>query len=104
MEADLHAFSAAEAELRAELDQARHERDDAAERAESLRETRSAKDNQVLRGIIARLNAELALRTTEVLRAKRGRSALKLAYVLFGCGLLGVIAFALKVLPHALRP
>lgn len=103
VEADLHSISSAEAALRAELDQARHERDEAVERAESLRETRAAKDNQVLRGIIARLNGDLAQRTSEVLRAKRARVGLKIAYILFGVGLLGVIAFAVKVLPQALR-
>ena len=104
VEADMQAFSSAESALRSELERARRERDDAVERVEALRETRAAKDNQVLRGIIARLNADLALRTSEVLRAKRARFGLKIAYVLFGCGLLGVIVVALKVLPHALRP
>ena len=104
VEADLQAFSSAEIALRSELERARRERDDAVERVEALRETRAAKDNQVLRGIIARLNADLALRTSEVLRAKRARFGLKIAYVLFGCGLLGVLVVALKVLPHALRP
>ncbi len=104
VEADMQAFSSAESTLRSELERARRERDDAVERVEALRETRAAKDNQVLRGIIARLNADLALRTSEVLRAKRARFGLKIAYVLFGCGLLGVIVVALKVLPHALRP
>ncbi|MGB8167239.1 MAG: hypothetical protein WCF18_07080 [Chthoniobacteraceae bacterium] len=103
VEADLRAFTAREKSTRAELEHARSERDDAIERVESLRETRAAKDNQVLRGIIARLNSDLAQRATEVLRLKRARYAFKIACVLFGIGILAVIVFAIVVLPHALR-
>jgi vacuolar-type H+-ATPase subunit I/STV1 len=104
VEAELRTLSESESALRAELEQTRTERDEAIETAASLKETRAAKDNQVLRGIIARLNVDLAQRSAEVLRAKRARSGLKIAYVVFGLGLLGVIAFAIKVLPQALRP
>ena len=103
VEADLRAFTSTQAAARVELEQARAERDDAFERVESLRETRAAKDNQVLRGIIARLNADLAQRAAEVIRLKRGRYGLKITYVLFAIGFLAVVAFALAVLPHALK-
>ena len=104
VEADLRAFTATETAIRAELEQARSERDDALERAEALRETRAAMDNQVLRGIIARLNSDLAQRAAEVIRLKRARYGLKIAYVLFAVGFLAVVAFALTILPHALKP
>ncbi len=103
VEADLRAFTGTEATMRTELDQARADRDDALERVDSLRETRTAKDNQVLRGIIARLNADLAQRAAEVVRLKRARYGLKIAYVVFAIGFLAVLVFAIMVLPRAFQ-
>lgn len=103
IEADLGTVTATEAAARVELEQVRTERDAAVARAEALRETQAAMDNQVLRGIVARLNTDLGQRSAEIVRLKRGRFGLKTAYVLFAIGFLAVIAFALKVLPHALR-
>lgn len=103
VESDLHAFTTKEKAARIELEQARAERDDALERVETLRETRAAQDNQVLRGIIARLNSDLAQRAAEVVRLKRARYALKVAYVIFAIGFLAVLVFAIMVLPKALQ-
>ena len=103
LEGDVRAFTAAKSELQAELDQARQERDGALEKSARLGEAQMTKDNEVLRGIVARLNSEVAQRTSECLRLKRARYALKLAYLLFGIGMIGVVAFAIKVLPHALH-
>lgn len=103
VEADLQAFTATEKATRIEIEQARAERDDALERVESLRETRAAKDNQILRGIIARLNADLSQRSLEVARLKRGRYGLKIAYIVFAIGFLAVVAFAILILPQALK-
>jgi chromosome segregation ATPase len=103
VEADLRAAQATEAALRDELSQARHERDGAVAQASAFSESRTAKDNEVLRGIIARLNTDLAQRTGEIIRLKRAQIGLKLAYVVFGLGALGVVAFAIKILPHALK-
>ncbi|HYR57101.1 MAG TPA: hypothetical protein VEO95_00670 [Chthoniobacteraceae bacterium] len=103
LEADLCAFGGTEAALRADLKRALQERDDAVAKADGLAGARLATDNEVLRGIVARLNAEITQRTGEIHRLKRARFGLKLAYVLFGVGFLAVLAFALKVLPHVVR-
>jgi chromosome segregation ATPase len=102
LEGEVRAVSTMEAATRADLERARQERDEALRKAEAFRESRTAKDNDVLRGIVERLNAEVVQRTAEVVRLKRARVGLKTAYVLFALGGLGVLAFAIKVLPHAL--
>lgn len=103
LERDLHAFATNEAELRAELDRTSRARDEAAALATALGDSRTVKDNEVLRGIVARLNGEITQRTGEVHRLRRARYFLKIAYVIFGIGLLAVIIFAIIVLPHALQ-
>jgi cell division septal protein FtsQ len=62
------------------------------------------KDNEVLRGIVARQNTELAQRSGEIYRFKRARLGLKIVYGVFAVGVLGVVAFAIKILPQILRP
>lgn len=104
LEGEVRAVTSLETATRTDLEKAREERDDAIKKAEAFRESRTAKDNDVLRGIIDRLNSELAQRSGEVIRLKRARIGLRVAYTLFGLGGLGLVAFAIKVLlPHALK-
>src|SRR5262249_53317484 len=104
LEEQLRTFSENETALRSELGKTRRQRDEAATRAEAISESQTLKDNEVLRGIVNRLNIEVAQQTGEVHRLKRARYALKIAYVMFGLGLVAVVIFALIVLPRALRP
>lgn len=68
-------------------------------RAEATSELRLRQDNEVLRGIIARQNAELEQKHVQVVRLKRARLAVRLAYAAFGMGLLAVAVWAMKVVP-----
>ena len=101
VEESLKATTESELKLRAEVSLVASQRDDAQARLAELSSARITKDNEVLRGIIARQNSELAQRHGEIFRLKRARYILKIVYTLFGVGLLGVVAFALKVLLHA---
>ncbi len=101
--AELRALQETEAAVRAERDEARRQHAESVAESVALRESRTVKDNDVLRGIVARLNSDLVQRAAEVVRLRRSRYAVKLACVVFAIGLLGVVAFALMVLPAALR-
>jgi hypothetical protein len=58
------------------------------------------KDNDVLRGIVDRQNAELQARHIELVRFKRARMGLRMVYVGFGIGLVTLAIVTLKVLPQ----
>lgn len=103
VEASLKKTTAEAETLRTERDAAQQARDEAREDAAALRDSPALKDNEVLRGIVARLNAELAQRTGEAARMKRAQYSLKIVYGIFGIGLLAVVAFALTVLPKFMR-
>ncbi len=103
VENDLRLANTSEETMRAERDEALLARDAARDEAAALRDSQTLKDNEVLRGIVSRLNAELAQRTGEVTRLKRAQYGLKIVYGIFGVGMLAVIAFALKVLPQFMR-
>lgn len=101
-EAELKTLQNAEATLQADLAAAQRGREKAQTELEAAKEARVVKDNEVLRGIINRQNAELAQHHRDLFRLRKARFALKIVYAIFGIGLLGVAAFALKILLPAL--
>ena len=96
---EVHRLSAAESQLRSELEETRRSRADAERRAEAGSESKLSKDNFVLRGIIDRQNDELAQRLHDLNGLRRAQLWLRLTYALFGIGLLGVVAFAIYIIP-----
>ena len=76
-----------------------HRRWAAAEkRADSLSSSEVGRDNEILRGILARQKEELEHRYRDLVRLRRAKLGLKLTYWVFGVGALAVAAFAFKVL------
>jgi chromosome segregation ATPase len=98
--AEAQALAATENNLRQDLEDTRLHRDDAERRAAANSELQLNKDNEVLRGIIARQNTMLGAHHVEVRRLRRGRFALRTVYALFGLGLIGLAAFALSIFTH----
>lgn len=82
--------------LKTELDRARRA-------AEASSEVKMNNDNEVLRGIIARQNAELEQRHTQLVRLKRARLGVQFAYAAFAIALVGIIFWAVKMVPK-LKP
>jgi chromosome segregation ATPase len=78
--------------LKTELDNARRS-------AAATSETKANNDNEVLRGIIARQNAELKQKHVQLVRLKRARLGVQLAYVLFALVLAGIFIWAWKMVP-----
>ena len=62
------------------------------------------KDNDVLRGIVARLNTTLGVYHSEIRRLRRGRYGLRILYVLFGLGLLALAYLGLHIFAPHLAP
>ena len=98
-EKEVHRLTAAESQLRTELGDARRSHADAERRAEAGSESKLSKDNSVLRGIIERQNDELAQRLHDLNGLRRAQLWLRLTYAIFAVGLLGVVAFAIHVIP-----
>jgi chromosome segregation ATPase/DNA-directed RNA polymerase subunit RPC12/RpoP len=98
--ADLAAVEAARRERDEQLKALRAELDEARRRAEATGEVRLRQDNEVLRGIIARQNTELEQRHVQIVRLKRARFGVRLAYAAFAIALLGLAVWAVKVVPH----
>jgi hypothetical protein len=94
------ALAETERKLRQELEETRRHRDDAERRAAANSELQLNKDNDVLRGIIARQNKTLGAHHVEVRRLRRGRYTLRIVYALFGLGLIGLATFALIIFTH----
>jgi chromosome segregation ATPase len=100
--AELGTLTAAEQKLRAELEEARCLQLETERRLEANSETQLKKDNDVLRGIVARLNTTLGVYHTEIRRQRRARLTLRLLYALFALGLVTLAIFAVYVFgPHA---
>jgi len=70
--------------------------------AEAGSESRLRRDNDVLRGIVARQNSELEQKHLHLVRLKRARLALQIVYSVFMFGLVAVGVLAVKFVP-ALR-
>lgn len=103
VEGELKVLRELDGKLRAEFETVQKKNVELRSKLEAAAESQVAKDNQVIRGIIARQNTELAQHFREIHRLRRGRFWLKIVYMLFGLGILGVIAIALKVLPEAVK-
>jgi len=102
-EAEVQSLTTAVLQVRADLIEARDRGADAERRAEAASESQIAKDNEVLRGIIARQNTAGEERFVELRRLKRARLMLRLVYGLFGLGILGLLALGFHILPDALK-
>jgi len=97
---DLASTEAARAERDEQIKSLRSELDEARRRAEAAGEVRLRQDNEVLRGIIARQNSELEQKHMQVARLKRARFGVRLAYAGFAIALVGIAAWAIKVVPQ----
>ncbi len=83
--------------LRAELAESRRLCQDAERREEANSESQLKADNDILRGLNARNNLTLGAYGAELRRLRRARFALRILYVVFGLGLLGLAYFALTI-------
>ncbi len=90
-------LAAADEKLRAELQETRRLRGEAERLAAANSEAQLKKDNEVLRGIIARQNVDLGVHHVEVRRLRRARLGLRIVYAFFAIGLLGLAFFALCI-------
>jgi chromosome segregation ATPase len=97
---DLAKTEAARAERDDQIKSLRSELDEARRRAEAAGEVRLRQDNEVLRGIIARQNSELEQKHVHLARLKRARFGVRLAYAGFAIALVGIAAWAIKVVPQ----
>jgi chromosome segregation ATPase len=80
-----------------ELKEAHMLREEAERRAAANSESQLQKDNEILRGIVARQNATLSVQHGEVRKLRRGRFGLRIIYGVFALALLGLAAFAVAV-------
>jgi chromosome segregation ATPase len=96
---DLKSLTAAKAERDEQIKTLTRELDEARRRAEAASEARLRQDNEVLRGIIARQNSELEQKHAQLVRLKRARLGVRLAYASFALGLVLVAAWAIKTVP-----
>jgi chromosome segregation ATPase len=95
----LHSLTAAKSERDEQIKTLTRELDEARRRAEAASEARLRQDNEVLRGIIARQNSELEQKHTQLVRLKRARFGVRLAYASFALALVLVLAWAIKTVP-----
>ena len=99
MTEDFRSLTAMKADRDEQLNKLSRELDEARRRAEAASEARLRQDNEVLRGIIARQNSELEQKHTQLVRLKRARLGVRLAYASFALGLVVVAAWAIKLVP-----
>lgn len=95
---DLQRAIAAREEMSELLRTTRVQLGDAEKRAEATSDATVRADNDLLRGIIARQNAELAEKLGELHKLRRARFGLRFAFVLFAAALAGLIAAAIHLL------
>jgi chromosome segregation ATPase len=103
VQADAATLTASEQKLRADLSDTQRRCAEAEHLAESRAESQLKQDNDTLRGIIARQNVVIEERFAELRRLKRIRLFARILYSLVGLGLIGLIAYAVRTLPPALR-
>jgi DNA repair exonuclease SbcCD ATPase subunit len=75
------------------------ELDTARRKAETTSEHHLLKDNEVLRGIIERQNAQLQQQHIQLVRLRRARFGVRLAYIAFAIALVAIAVWALKIIP-----
>jgi chromosome segregation ATPase/DNA-directed RNA polymerase subunit RPC12/RpoP len=95
--AEAQSLTTSEQVLRRELQGTRQRCEDAEQRAAASSETQMQKDNDILRGILARQNATLSAYHQEVRGLRRGRYSVRFTYGLFALGLLALVFFAMSV-------
>ncbi len=95
--AEVQMLAATEQTLRAELLESHQLRAKAERLAAANSEAKLNQDNDVLRGIIARQNVDIAVHHVEVRRLRRARFGLRILYTLFAIGLLGLVYLALSI-------
>ena len=98
--AELKSLTATEEILRRELEETRCQRESAEQQAAANSELQLNKDNEVLRGIVARQNTTLGVYYSEVRRMRRARFGLRIIYGLFAIVLLVVVAFGVLIFTH----
>lgn len=99
---DLQKHATAARKTDEEMKSLRRQMEEAQRAAEANSEARLRRDNDVLRGIIARQNVELEQKHLQLVRLKRARLVLKLIYSFFALGLVAIGVLAVKFVP-ALR-
>ncbi len=87
-------------ELREILKTTRHHLEEAEKRAEEESDDRVKKDNELLRGIIARQNDELEHHRREVIRMRGTHAVARLVYALVAAGVVALGFLAVKILPQ----
>jgi len=98
--AELKALTATEEALRGELAETRRQREAAEQQAAANSELQLNKDNEVLRGIVARQNTTLGVYYAEVRRLRRGRFGLRIVYGLFALALLILVGAGVLIFTH----
>lgn len=99
LSAEIESAQARQRTSEEDLRTALRELDEARRRAEAASETRLRRDNDVLRGIIARQNSELEQQHKQLFRLKRAQFGVRLAYAAFGIGLVLIALWAMRVVP-----
>jgi chromosome segregation ATPase len=99
---DAERFAELNAKAREQLESMHRRCADAEKRAESSSASEIGRDNEILRGILARQKEELEQRYKELLALRRAKFALRITYWIFAVGALFVAAFGLKVLSGVL--
>ncbi|MEQ1858980.1 MAG: hypothetical protein ABMA13_03510 [Chthoniobacteraceae bacterium] len=99
LEVEIEAGRTQRSGIEEQLKSLQRELDETRRRVDAASEVRLRQDNEVLRGIIARQNAELEQRHVQIVRLKRAQLGVKLAYAAFGIGLVIVALWAMKTVP-----
>jgi seryl-tRNA synthetase len=90
----------AQQQIEAQLKKLCEQLQSAEEKAVAASESKVQQDNDVLRGIVERQNAELQSRHIELVRLKRARHGLQIVYGAFGLALVILAIAAAKIIPQ----
>lgn len=101
-EADCAKVRSQQERLQKNLDALLQRCQEAEQRAEAASDAKIEDDREVLRGIIERQKTEMSDRHAELVRLRRARLALRLAYAVVGLVSLVVVAIGVKFVQHAL--
>ncbi len=102
-EAEMKKLAEASRTQRADLESLLNRCKEAEKKAESVSEPVLHRENEVLRGIVERQKAEMERNFGELLRLRSARFGLRIAYLLFGASLAGLVVLAMKVVPRILQ-
>lgn len=96
---ELHSAEAQRRERDDLIKQMRKEMEEARKIATASKEDKINQDNDVLRGIIERQNAQLEEKHVQLVRLQRARLGVQLAYAAFALALIGIVYWAVRVVP-----